>query len=209
MQSIHHALDTFKPSDSDPKAVIKRANWLSNELDQQAVSTEDQVALTAILTNTHIHQVKMDLQEAIVHLRDDHLIVTNDLFEVKSRVSKLEDLVRALTAQKTGAQDAPRMAQEIEATTRYGRTVVLKIPKGQALVPFRASRSRASLQANHEADSAPNSQPSEENMTVDSGEHSASSQSNVDLVSQPEHLKNELLEKVSLLIHVQDSTVAD
>ena len=139
----------------------------------------------------------MDLQQAILHLRDDHLSVTNDLLEVKIRVSKLEDLVRVLTAQRTSAADAPRMAQEIEAITRYGRTVVLKIPKGQALVPLRASRSLTPTPPNHRADSAPNSQVSEDNVTVDAADETTSSQSTGEVVNQPEHSKIEFLEKVS------------
>ena len=84
-----------------------------NELDQEAISTEDQVALTTILTTNHTHQTKMDLQKAFLHLRDDHTSLANDLLDLKIRMSKLEDNVRALTAQRTSAQDAPRMAQEI------------------------------------------------------------------------------------------------
>jgi hypothetical protein len=199
VNSIQQTLSTFTPSDTDPKAVVKRANWLLNEFDQEAVSTEDQVALTTILTNNHIHEAKMDLQQAIVHLRDDHITITNDLLETKYRISKLEDLVRVLTAQKNGAQDAPKMSQEIEALTRYGRTVVLKIPKGQALVPLRASRSLTPTSSKHEADSVPYSQLSDEHMTADSGDHSTLSQSACELTTQPEHAKIELLEKVSLI----------
>ena len=199
MQSIQHALDTFTPSDTDPKAVVKRANWLLNELDQEAISTEDQVALTTILTSNHTHQAKMDLQKAIKHLRDDHTSVANDLLDLKIRISKLEDNVRALTAQRNSAQDSPRMAQEIEAITRYGRTVVLKIPKGQALVPLRASRSLTPTPSNSTADSATNSQRSDEHLTADSGDHSASPESSKEIVTQPEDLKVDTQEKVSPL----------
>lgn len=81
-----------------------------NELDQEAISTEDQVALTTILTTNLTHQAKMDLQKAVLHLRDDHMNVTNELLDVKIRISKLEDIVRALTAQRSSAQDTPKMA---------------------------------------------------------------------------------------------------
>lgn len=202
MQSIQHALDNFTPSDSDPKAVVKRANWLLNELDQEAISTEDQVALTTILTSNHTQQAKMDLQKAIKHLRDDHTSVANDLLDLKIRISKLEDNVRALTAQRNSAQDSPRMAQEIEAITRYGRTVVLKIPKGQALVPLRASRSLTPTPPNHRADSAPNSQISEDDMVVDGADQPTSSQSTPEIGTQPEVSKPQNLEKVSFITHV-------
>jgi len=197
VKSIQQALNTFTPTDTDPKSVIKRANWLLNELDQEAVSTEDQVALTAILTTNHIHEAKMDLQQAIVHLRDDHLATKNNLLETKDRVSKLEDLVRALTAQRTAVQNAPKMTQEIEATTRYGRTAVLKIPKGQALVPLRASRSLTPTLPNSSADSATNSQRADETETADSGNEFESFHNTPELVTQPEHEKKDFLEKVS------------
>lgn len=203
MQSIQHALDTFSPSDSDPKAVVKRANWLLNELDQEAISTEDQVALTTILTTNHTHQAKMDLQQVITHLRNDHINIANELLDVKVRVSKLEDNVRALTVQRNAAQDSPRMAQEIEAFTRYGRTVVLKIPKGQALVPLRTSRSLTPTPPNHRADSVSNSQVSENDVTVNGAEQSTSSRSKSGTVTKPEDAKIETLEKVSFSSHVQ------
>ena len=203
MQSIQHALDTFTPSDTDPKAVVKRANWLLNELDQEAISTEDQVALTTILTSNHTHQAKMDLQKAIKHLRDDHTSVANDLLDLKIRISTLEDNVRALTAQRNSAQDSPRMAQEIEAITRYGRTAVLKIPKGQALVPLRASRSLTPTPPNHRADSAPNSQVSEDDVVVDGADQPISSQSDSEIPTQPEVPKAQNLEKVSFITHVE------
>jgi hypothetical protein len=203
VQSIQHALDTFTPSDTDPKAVVKRANWLLNELDQEAISTEDQVALTTILTSNHTHQAKMDLQKAIKHLRDDHTSVANDLLDLKIRISKLEDNVRALTAQRNSAQDSPRMAQEIEAITRYGRTAVLKIPKGQALVPLRASRSLTPTPPNHRADSAPNSQVSEDDVVVDGADQPISSQSDSEIPTQPEVPKAQNLEKVSFITHVE------
>lgn len=203
MQSVNHALNTFNPSDSDPEAVIKRANWLLNELDQEAISTEDQVALTTILSTNLTHQAKMDLQKAILHLRDDHTRVANDLLEATIRISKLEDNVRALTAQRSAAQDSPRMAQEIEAFTRYGRTVVLKIPKGQALVPLRASRSLTPSPPVHSADSAPNSQVSEDDMTMDGAEIPTSSQSTPEIALQSEDPRIQTLEKVSSNAHAE------
>ena len=209
MQSIQHALDTFSPTDSDPKAVVKRANWLLNELDQEAISTEDQVALTTILTTNHTHQVKMNLQEAISHLRNDHINIANELLDVKIRVSKLEDNVRALTAQRNAAQDSPRMAQEIEAFTRYGRTVVLKIPKGQALVPLRTSRSLTPTPPNHRADSASNSQVSERDVTLNGVEQPTSSRSTSGTVTQTKDAKIEALEKVSLNLHVELQQLTD
>ena len=209
MQSIQHALDTLIPSESDPKAVVKRANWLLNELDQEAISTEDQVALTTILNTNLTQQAKMELQKAILHLRDDHINITNELLGVKIRVSKLEDNVRALTAQRYAAQDSPRMAQEIEAITRYGRTVVLKIPKGQALVPLRASRSLTPTPPNHRADSAPNSQVSEDDAVVDGADQPTSSQSDSEIPTQPEVSKTQNLEKVSFITRAEFQTPTD
>jgi hypothetical protein len=104
-----------------------------NELDQEDISTEDQVALTTILATNLTHEAKMELQQAVQHVRDDHLTVIQELLEVKTRVSKLEDLVRVLTAQRNGVQKLPKMAQELEVTTRYGKTVVVKIPKGSCV----------------------------------------------------------------------------
>ena len=209
MQSIQHALDTFTSSDSDPKAIDNRANWLLNELDQEAISTEDQVALTTILNTNLTQQAKMELQKAILHLRDDHINITNELLDVKIRVSKLEDNVRALTAQRHTAQDSPRMAQEIEAITRYGRTVFLKIPKGQALVPLGASRSLTRTPPNHRTDSTPNSQVSEDDVVVDGVNQPTSSQSTSNIPAQPEVSNAQNLEKVSFITHVGLQTLAD
>lgn len=151
----------------------------------------------------------MDLQKAILHLRDDHTNVANDLLDLKIRISKLEDNVRALTAQKNAAQDAPRMAQEIEATTRYGKSVVLKIPKGQALVPLRPSRSLTPNPPNYSADSAPNSQVSEDNMTVFGADRPTSSQSASEITTPPEDPKVQTLEKVSFTSHIELQSLAD
>jgi cytoskeletal protein RodZ len=95
------------------------------------------------------------------------------------------------------------MVQEIEAITRYGRTVVLKIPKGQALVPFRASRAPTPTSKNHSADSSPNSQVSEDNVTVDSADRPTSSQSTSEASNQPEHSKIQILEKVGSVTYVE------
>lgn len=151
----------------------------------------------------------MDLQKAILHLRDDHMNVTNELLDVKIRISKLEDIVRVLTAQRSSAQDTPRMSQEIEATTRYGKTVVLKIPKGQALVPLRPSRSPTPTPPNHRADSAPNSQFSEDNVTVNGLTQPISSQSTSETITQPEEAKIQTLEKVSLNTHLEWKSITD
>lgn len=145
----------------------------------------------------------MDLQKAILHLRDDHTRVANDLLEATIRISKLEDNVRALTAQRSAPQDSPRMAQEIEAITRYGGTVVLKIPKGQALVPLRASRSLTLTPPVHSADSAPNSQVSEEDVTTDGADQTTSSQSTSEASMHPEDPKIQTLEKVSFNTRVE------
>jgi hypothetical protein len=136
-------LKSFSPTDSDPKAVLKRTIWLANELDQEAISTEDQVALTAVLSATHIHETKMGVQSDIQHLRDDCLTVQNDLLDAQRRISKLEDLVRALTVQKTATAtvtDSPKLAQLMEVTSAHGQTLDLSVPKGKALVSLKSSR---------------------------------------------------------------------
>jgi hypothetical protein len=133
-------LKSFSPTDSDPKAVQKRIHWLANELDQEAISTEDQVALTAILSATHIHETKMGIQSDIQHLRDDYLTVQNDLLDAQARISKLEDLVRALTLQKTAATDSSKLTQRMEVTSANGQTLDLSVPKGKALVSLKSSR---------------------------------------------------------------------
>jgi hypothetical protein len=175
---------------------LKRSTWLVNELDQEDISTEDQVALTTILATNLTHEAKMELQQAVQHVRDDHLTVIQELLEVKTRVSKLEDLVRVLTAQRNGVQKLPKMAQELEVTTRYGKTVVVKIPKGQALVRLRSSRSQTPTQSNSAADSALNSQSVDENLTVNKSDEFASSQGTAESAAQLADLKAEIMEKV-------------
>jgi hypothetical protein len=136
-----NGLKSFSPTDSDPKAVLKRTIWLANELDQEAISTEDQVALTAVLSATHIHETKMGVQSDIQHLRDDFLTAQNSLADAQRRISKLEDLVRALTVQKTAtATDSPKLAQLMEVTSAHGQTLDLSVPKGKALVSLKSSR---------------------------------------------------------------------
>jgi hypothetical protein len=121
--------------------VLKRTIWLANELDQEAISTEDQVTLTAVLSATHIHETKMGVQSDIQHLRDDFLTAQNDLADAQRRISKLEDLVRALTVQKTAtATDSPKLAQLMEVTSAHGQTLDLSVPKGKALVSLKSSR---------------------------------------------------------------------
>jgi hypothetical protein len=136
-----NGLKTFSPTDSDPRAVLKRTIWLANELDQEAISTEDQVALTAVLSATHIHETKMGVQSDIQHVRDDFLTAQNDLADAQRRISKLEDIVRALTVQKTAtATDSPKLAQLMEVTSAHGQTLDLSVPKGKALVSLKSSR---------------------------------------------------------------------
>lgn len=200
VRKIQDAFTSFTPSETDPKAVIKRSTWLANELDQEDISTEDQVAVTTVLTTNLIHEAKMELQQAVTHLRDDQLAVTNGLFELKERVSKLEDLVRVLTVQRTGAQDLPKMAQELNAITRYGKTVVLKIPKGQALVPLRSSRSPTPTLSNKAANSEPNSQPVDKHTTVENGDVSTYSRGTAESATQPAKAKAQTMEKVGLNI---------
>jgi hypothetical protein len=175
---------------------LKRSSWLVNELDQEDISTEDQIALATILTSNLTHEAKMELQQAVQHLRADHLAVIQDLLEMKTRVSKLEDLVRVLTAQRNGVQKLPKMAQELEVATRYGKTVVVKIPKGQALVRLRSSRSQTPTQSNSAADSALNSQSVDEDLTVDKSDEFASSQGTAENAAQLTDLKAEIMEKV-------------
>jgi hypothetical protein len=167
-----------------------------NELDQEDISTEDQVALTTILATNLTHETKMELHQVLQHLKDDHLSATQDLLEMKTRVSKLEDLVRVLTAQRNGVQNQPKMAQELEVTTRYGKKIVVKIPKGQALVPLRSSRPQAPTQSNSAADSALNSQFADGDLTVDSGDVSTSSQGTAQVAARPADFKAEIMEKV-------------
>lgn len=197
VRKIQDAFTSFTPSDTDPKAVIKRSTWLANELDQEDIATEDQVAVTTVLTTNRIHEAKMELQQSVNKLREDHQAVTKDLIEVTDRVSKLEDLVRVLTAQRTGAQDLPKMAQELNAITRYGKTVVLKVPKGQALVPLRSSRSPTPTLSNKAANSEPNSQPVDENAPVENGNISTSTQGTAEVATQPAAAEAQNLEKVN------------
>lgn len=167
-----------------------------NELDQEAISTEDQVALTAILTAQQIHQTKMDAKQGIQQLKDDHLAVVQDLVEVKGRVSKLEDLVRALTAQKNVTPDPPKMALDLEVKTRYGKTIIVRIPKGQALVPHRSARSQSAAPSNHLADSAPPSPPIIGRITAKVGDVAESSSHTTENIVRLPEAGLENLEKV-------------
>lgn len=146
-----------------------------NELEQEAISTEDQVALTAILTAQQVHHTKMDLKKEVQQLRDDHLAVVDDLDKVKGRVSKLEDLVRALTAQRNVVPEPPKMALDLEVKTRYGKTIIIRIPKGQALVPHRSVRSQGATPSEIAADSAPSSPPNNGSTTTKDGDVASSS----------------------------------
>jgi hypothetical protein len=168
-----------------------------NELDQETISTEDQVALTTVLTINDNRQAKIEFQEAVQRLRDDNLTASNDLLEVKNRLSKLEDIVRALTAQGGVAQTSPKKVQELEAVTRYGRTMIIRIPKGKPLVPLRSSRSQTPTLSNYGADSAPNSQLGDETMSGDGDDTSTSPQDTADVVTSPIKVKAEAMEEVS------------
>jgi hypothetical protein len=99
-------LKSFSPTDSDPKAVQKRTHWLTNELDQEAISTEDQVALTTVLGATHVHETKMELNTTVEHLKEDYLAVHTGLLDAQRRISELEDLVRILALQNSAAVDS-------------------------------------------------------------------------------------------------------
>ena len=140
VNSIVDGLKSFSPTDSDPKAVQRRTHWLADVLDQEAISTEDQIALTAVLGATHIHEAKMDLHSTIQQFTDDYLAIRNDLLDAQSRISKLEDFVRVLTLQRTTPADSPKLAQRMELTSTNGQNLDLSVPKGNALVPLSSSR---------------------------------------------------------------------
>ena len=140
VNSIVEGLKSFSPTDSDPKAVQRRTHWLADVLDQEAISTEDQIALTAVLGATHIHEAKMDLHSTIQQFTDDYLAIRNDLLDAQSRISKLEDFVRVLTLQRTTPADSPKLAQRMELTSTNGQNLDLSVPKGNALVPLSSSR---------------------------------------------------------------------
>jgi hypothetical protein len=140
VNSIVDGLKNFSPTDSDPKAVQRRTHWLADVLDQEAISTEDQIALTAVLGATHIHEAKMDLHSTIQQFTDDYLAIRNDLLDAQSRISKLEDFVRVLTLQRTTPADSPKLAQRMELTSTNGQNLDLSVPKGNALVPLSSSR---------------------------------------------------------------------
>lgn len=173
-----------------------------NELDNEAISIEDQVALTAVLNAQHVHRAKMELKQDVEQLRVDHMTVANDLIEVKGRVSKLEDLVRALTVQKSGTLDSPKMAQEIKVSTRYGKTIIVKIPKGKALVPFKTSRSQSTRSNYHVADFASFSQSILEFVPANNADLAHSSLDTNERVAQLPQATAETLEKVRFLPHV-------
>lgn len=137
--SIVDGLKSFSPTDSDPKAVQRRTRWLADVLDQEAISTEDQIALTAVLGATHIHEAKMDLYSTIQDITDDYLAVRNDLLDAQSRISKLEDFVHVLTLQRTTPADSPKLAQRMELISTNGQNLDLSVPKGNALVPLSSS----------------------------------------------------------------------
>lgn len=98
----------------------------------------------------------MELQQVVQHLRDDHVTITTDVLDLKNRVSKLEDLVRALTLQKSVAPDSPKQAQLIPITTSNGQTLDLSVPKGKPLVSHKSSRTSTPAPTNRTSDNVLN-----------------------------------------------------
>lgn len=73
-------------------------------------------------------------------LREGCQAVMRELLEVKSRVSKLEDLVRVLTVQRSPSSDLPKMTQYLPVTTSDGQTLDLGVHKGMSLKSSKENR---------------------------------------------------------------------
>lgn len=98
----------------DPKGVRAAWSWLMTELKQEAKATEEQIAFTAVLGAVRDDEVETALRSKV----DD---LTNELSDVKSRMAKLEDLVRVLTVQRSSTgtpspMGSPKVAQRLPVT---------------------------------------------------------------------------------------------
>lgn len=151
-EAIHSI--TSAPNSGDEKTLLKHSAQLLDELDQAEISTEEQVAVVAVLMASQAHETKMGLESIIERLKDQNKALTQDLLETKSRVSKLEDLIRALTLQKSASPESPKKAHFIPVSTSDGQTIELSVPKGSSLVPLKDSRasSRSTTPTNFQTD---------------------------------------------------------
>lgn len=122
----------------DPKGVRAAWSWLMTELKQEAKATEEQIAFTAVLGAVRDDEVETALRSKV----DD---LTNELSDVKSRMAKLEDLVRVLTVQRSSTgtpspMGSPKVAQRLPVTSSDGQTLDLNAPKGVPLIPLKEHR---------------------------------------------------------------------
>lgn len=89
-----------------------------------------------MLSASHTNEMTSDLKQ----LREGCQAVMKELLEVKSRVSKLEDLVRVLTVQRSPLSDLPKMTQYLPVTTSDGQTLDLGVHKGMSLKSSKENR---------------------------------------------------------------------
>ncbi|KAM0722298.1 hypothetical protein Q7P37_001739 [Cladosporium fusiforme] len=132
VRSIDDALNKLTSATDlqDPKAALRHCDLLTDELDQADISTEERVTLIAVLSASHTNKMRSEVNK----LRDGHQATAREVIELKNRVSKLEDLIRALTLQqKSPSSDVPKMTQYLPVSTSHGQTLDLAVQKGMSL----------------------------------------------------------------------------
>ena len=123
---------------ADPKAVLDASSWLMDELEQEAGSTEEQIAVIAVLTSVRVGETERDAQAKIQDVKADCSAIETELKEAKDRIAKLEDLVRALTAQRASTstpspRDSPQLAQRLPVNAGAGQALDLNVPRGSPI----------------------------------------------------------------------------
>lgn len=120
---------TSAPDLQDQEAVLRHCDSLANELDEADISTEEQVTLIAVLSASHTFEMRSDIKD----IQDGYEAVTKELLEVKNSVSKLGDLVRAITKQMPPSSEVAKLMQYLPVSTSDGQTLDLGVQKGMSL----------------------------------------------------------------------------
>lgn len=134
----------------NPPAVLSISSWMMDELDKEAQTTEEQVAVTAVMGAVRVNEFEAALRTKIDELDAGRIATESELADLKSRISKLEDLVRVLTVQRSSAgtpspMDSPKMAQRLPVNSSDGQTLELNVPKGVPLIPLKEHRAASGV----------------------------------------------------------------
>lgn len=124
---------------NNPKSIQKCATRLGDEFEQEAISVEDQISLLGAIMASQITPMKA-FENKIQELETKNQSMSQDLAEAKNRIFKLEDLVRALTLQKSTADPPTKMAQQLSISTNDGQMLDLSVPRGSPLVSLKDKR---------------------------------------------------------------------